>query len=144
MHIYLGADHRGFELKNHIIEWLAEQQLEYTDFGATEYDAEDDYNDFARKVAESVANNPDSFGILACGSGQGMCMQANRKIGARAALCHTAKEAIETREHNDANIVCISADNTNDHFTEIIDAFINTKPLPDERYARRCKKLDEA
>ena len=144
MHIYLGADHRGYQLKNEVIDWLVNQQFSYTDFGATEYNAEDDFNDYARKVAEAVLKNPDdSFGVLLCGSGQVMCMQANRYKGIRAALCETADAARETREHNDANVLCISADNARDHFTEILDSFLAAKPLPDERYKRRCQKLDE-
>ena len=144
MHIYLGADHRGYQLKNEVVDWLVNQQFSYTDFGAAEYNAEDDFNDYARKVAEAVLKNPDdSFGVLLCGSGQGMCMQANRYKGIRAALCETADAARETREHNDANVLCISADNARDHFTEILDSFLAAKPLPDERYKRRCQKLDE-
>ncbi len=144
MHIYLGADHRGYQLKNEVIDWLVSQQIPYTDFGATEYNAEDDYNDFSIQVAKAVAKDGEgSFGILLCGSGQGMCMQANRFKGIRAALCHTAGDATETREHNNANILCVSADNSREHFSEIIDAFLSTQPLPDERYKRRNQKLDE-
>ena len=144
MHIYLGADHRGYQLKNDVIDWLVSQQIAYTDFGATEYDAEDDFNDYAKQVAKAVQSNPaESFGILLCGSGQGMCMQANRYKGIRAALCETADGARETREHNNANILCVSADNARDHFTEILDTFLGTQPLPDAKYQRRCQKLDE-
>jgi ribose 5-phosphate isomerase B len=145
MHIYLGADHRGFQLKSEVINWLVSQQIPYTDFGATEFNAEDDYNDFAKKVAEAILHSQDeeSFGILLCGSGQGMCMQANRYKGIRAALCDSANEALETRAHNDANVLCISADNARDHFSEILDSFLDAKPLPDEKYKRRCQKLDE-
>lgn len=145
MHVYLGADHRGFQLKNDVVNWLSSQQIPYTDFGATEYDAEDDFNDYAKKVAEAILRNQDeeSYGILLCGSGQGMCMQANRYKGIRAAICHTSSEALETRGHNDANVLCISADNLKDHFTEILDSFLDAKPLPDAKYQRRCKKLDE-
>lgn len=145
MHVYLGADHRGFDLKNKVIEWLASRQITFTDFGAIEYDGDDDYNDYARKVAEAVLRNNTEghFGVLLCGSGQGMCMQANRYKGIRAALCNSSSEAYETRGHNNANVLCISADNASDHFSEILDAFLNTAPLPDGRYQRRCKKLDE-
>ena len=145
MHVYLGADHRGYQLKNDVINWLVSQQIPYTDFGATEYDAEDDFNDYAKKVAEAILRNKDeeSFGVLLCGSGQGMCMQANRYKGVRAALCNTASDAIETRGHNNANVLCISADNTRDHFSEILDSFLDSKPLPNAKYQRRCQKLDE-
>ncbi len=145
MHIYLGADHRGFQLKNDVINWLASQQIPYTDFGATEYDAEDDYNDYAKKVAEAILRNPDeeAYGVLLCGSGQGMCMQANRYKGIRAALCNTASDAFEARGHNNANVLCVSADNIRDYFSEILDSFLDGKALPDEKYQRRCRKLDE-
>lgn len=146
MHIYLGADHRGFRLKGEIINWLTSRQIPFTDFGAIEYDVEDDYNDYARKVAEAILRNPDeeAYGVLACGSGQGMCMQANRYKGIRAAICNTVSEAYETRGHNNSNVLCISADNASNHFSEILDTFLNTKALPDEKYKRRNKKLDEA
>lgn len=145
MHIFLGADHRGYKLRTDIVNWLNTLQIPYTDFGAEEYDAEDDYNDYAKKVAQALlsSDDPESYGVLLCGSGQGMCMQANRYKGIRAALCATSSEAIETRGHNNANILCISADNVQDHLFEILDSFLDTKPLPDEKYQRRCRKLDE-
>ncbi|MBR5419139.1 RpiB/LacA/LacB family sugar-phosphate isomerase [Candidatus Saccharibacteria bacterium] len=145
MHVYLGADHRGYQLKVQIINWLSSLQIPFTDFGANEFNAEDDYNDYARKVAEAILRNPgdESFGVLACGSGQGMCMQANRYKGVRAAICHDTTEAVETRGHNNANVICISADTVGNHYADILEAFFNTKPLPDERYSRRCQKLDE-
>jgi len=145
MHIYLGADHRGFELKNRIIDWLNSQSIPCTDFGATNYDAEDDYNDFAKKVAHAVLDSQetDTFGILVCGSAQGVAMQANRFKGIRAAICHSPAESTETRQHNDANILCISADAHASNFAEIIDAFLRGSPLEDPKYQRRNQKLDE-
>lgn len=144
MHIYLGADHRGIELKKDVINWLFSQMYTFTDFGANDYDAEDDYNDYAKKVALAIQEHPDgeAFGILICGSAQGMAMQANRYRGIRAAICHSAHEAIETRGHNDANILCLSA-NSNDNFNGIIDAFLDSQPLQDAKYKRRNQKLDE-
>ncbi len=145
MHVYLGADHRGFQLKTSIISWLKGRQISFTDFGANSYDAEDDYNDYAKKVAIAMTANsdPSDFGILLCGSGQGMAMQANRYKGVRAAVCDSAVEAIETRGHNNANVLCISADEHLRDYVDIINAFMSTSPLPDEKYQRRCRKLDE-
>ena len=145
MHIYLGADHRGFQLKDELMTWLTGRQIPFTDFGAMSYDAEDDYNDYAKKVAQAIINNPgpNDFGVLLCGSGQGMAMQANRYKGIRAAICHDSIEAMETRGHNDANVLCISADEDASKIYEIINAFMDTKPIPEEKYQRRCKKLDE-
>ena len=145
MHVYLGADHHGFQLKDEILAWLQGRQIPFTDFGAHEYDAEDDFNDYAKKVADAILRNPgeESFGVLLCGSGQGMAMQANRFKGIRAAICSSAMEAMETRMHNDANILCLSADENSHNYIEIINAFMDTKPLPNEKYQRRCRKLDE-
>ena len=148
MHIYLGADHRGYELKNRIADWLDSQSIPFTDFGATTFDAEDDYNDYAKQVAITIRKNsskPDIFGILICGSAQGVAMQANRFKGVRAAICHSAAEAQETRSHNDANILCLSADSLQDrtNFQDIIPSFLYTAPLEAPKYQRRKKKLDE-
>ena len=145
MHVYLGADHRGFRLKDEILTWLQGRQVTFTDFGADKYDAEDDYNDYAKKVAIALTSNEDQddFGILLCGSGQGMAMQANRYKGVRAAICHSAIEAIEARGHNNANVLCLSADENANNYSEIINAFMTAKPIPKEKYQRRCRKLDE-
>jgi ribose 5-phosphate isomerase B len=145
MQIFLGADHRGFELKNRIAEWLQDQHIPFTDFGATTYDAEDDYNDCAKAVAHAILNNhePDTFGVLVCNSAQGVSMQANRFKGIRAAICHNPNECIETRGHNDANVLCIAADQHENDFAEIINTFIHSSPLPDPKYQRRKQKLDE-
>lgn len=145
MHVYLGADHRGYQLKDEIISWLQGRQIPFTDFGAVSYDAEDDFNDYAKKVAIAITSNHDDndFGILLCGSGQGMAMQANRYKGVRAAICDSAIEAMETRGHNNANVLCISADENTHNYAEIIDAFMDTKPIDEEKYKRCCRKLDE-
>ena len=145
MHVYLGADHGGYQLKDEIISWLQGRQIPFTDFGAVSYDAEDDFNDYAKKVAIAITSNHDDndFGILLCGSGQGMAMQANRYKGVRAAICDSAIEAMETRGHNNANVLCISADENTHNYAEIIDAFMDTKPIDEEKYKRRCRKLDE-
>lgn len=145
MHIYLGADHRGLSLKKEVIKWLASHFYTFTDFGAIEYDAEDDYNDYAKKVVAAIQENPngDAIGVLICGSGQGMAMQANRYKGVRAALCHTAQEAIETRGHNGANVLCLGADIVGENFSPVLDAFLDSQPLPDAKYSRRKQKLDE-
>ncbi|MBO4854849.1 RpiB/LacA/LacB family sugar-phosphate isomerase [Candidatus Saccharibacteria bacterium] len=145
MQIFLGADHRGFELKNRIVNWLQSQSIPCTDFGAVSYDAEDDYNDYAKQVAHAVLDHrePGAFGILVCGSAQGVAMQANRYKGIRAAICHSPAEAVETRGHNDANILCISADQHMDDFAEIISSFLQSSPIENPKYQRRNQKLDE-
>ncbi|MBQ1564026.1 RpiB/LacA/LacB family sugar-phosphate isomerase [Candidatus Saccharibacteria bacterium] len=142
MKIFLGSDHRGFELKNAVAQFLTTLSIEIIDCGPQDFDAEDDFNDYAKAVAKNVSSNQDSFGILICGSAQGVAMQANRFKKVRAAICHSADDARETRLHNNANILCLAADKHPDYAT-IIEAFLSTMPLTEEKYLRRVKKLDE-
>lgn len=142
MKIFLGSDHRGFELKNAVAKFLTTLSIEIIDCGPQDFDAEDDFNDYAKAVAKNVSPNQDSFGILICGSAQGVAMQANRFKKVRAAICHSADDARETRLHNNANILCLAADKHPDYAT-IIEAFLSTMPLTEEKYLRRVKKLDE-
>ena len=146
MQVFLGADHRGYELKSQVINWLETESIPYTDFGAFDYDAEDDYNDYAKQVANAIleSNDLSAFGILICGSAQGVAMQANRFKGIRAAICHSAMDALETRGHNDANVLCISADQDSDKYPEIIKSFLDSTPIANPKYQRRNQKLDEA
>ena len=106
MHIAIGSDHAGFSLKREIIDLLDTQGHSYQDFGV--YDtAPSDYPDVAEVVARAVAKGSFDRGILLCGSGIGMDMAANKVHGIRAALCHDTFCAHSSREHNDANILCM-------------------------------------
>lgn len=106
MKIALASDHAGFKLKKKVAEWIKEEGYQLLDFGA--YSEERvDYPDYAYPAAESVASGVSDFGILICGSGQGMCMTANKITGIRAAHCHTVELAKLSREHNNANVVCM-------------------------------------
>ena len=108
MKVYVGADYRGFEKKQRVLGFLANKQYEVDDLGA--YDnSESDFNDPAIAVAKMVRKDRGSFGILICDSAHGMTMQANRFKGIRAAHCSTAESAKLAREHDDANILCLSA-----------------------------------
>ena len=143
MIVYLGADHRGLELKAKAQEWLADRQIPFEDFGAFEYNPEDDYNDPAIAVAKAVQQNPDSRGILFCGSSYGVCIQANRFKGIRAISGFTPELAKHARTNDDANILCLDADSQNDDYPSIIDIFLTTDFLATENYQRRSQKLDE-
>jgi ribose 5-phosphate isomerase B len=104
--IAVGADHAGFEYKQVIVEWLKRQGYQVKDFGT--HSAESvDYPDFAHPVASSVENGESACGILVCGSGNGVAIAANKHQGIRAALCWTEELAKLSRQHNDANILCI-------------------------------------
>ena len=144
MKVFVGADYRGFERKNELIKFLAESNYDVTDEGAYDYNEGDDFNDPAIKVALDVRENFGTFGILICDSAHGVTMQANRFKGVRAAHCGSSESAKLAREHDDANVLCLSA-----HFVdegamkEIVKTFLGTNFEPLERRVRRINRLDE-
>lgn len=144
MQLFLGADYRGFELKEGLMRLLAEQGYTITDEGVFEQSDGDDFNDPAIAVAKEVRETPGSFGILICDSAHGMTIQANRFRGIRAAHCANSESAKLAREHDDANVLCLSA-----HFIkkelafEIAKAFLETNFEQLERRVRRINRLDE-
>ena len=142
--IYLGSDHAGHELKLEIAAYLEEQGLEFRDLGNTINDPDDDYPDYAFPVAEAVAKEDDAFGILTCGSAQGVCMAANKVKGVRAAAVATPEEARLTREHNAANVLCLSGwERPIEDAKPIIDAFLSSEFTGEERHVRRLAKISE-
>lgn len=144
MHIYIGADYRGFEKKQLLLTFLADQHYEVTDCGAYELEQGDDFNDPAVAVSKAVRENPGSFGILLCDSAHGMTIQANRFKGIRAAHCTGTGSAVLAREHDDANILCLSAHFMDlEHIQEVVTAFLTTDFDSIERRVRRINRLDE-
>lgn len=142
--IFIGADHRGFELKERLKKRLVDLGLQITDLGNDYLDSSDDYVDFAHKVADAVAENPGSFGILLCGSGAGMDMVANKIEGIRSALVFDVPRAKQAREHEDANVISLPADALDDQSAyKIVEVFLNTKFSGEQRHIRRLKKLAE-
>ena len=144
--LYLGADHRGFKLKEKIKEWLKDWGLEHQDLGNDHWDSKDDYVDFAREVAQRVAEGQGQ-GILVCGSGQGMSIVANKFPGVRSVLVWSESLARLGREHEDANVLALPAEHlSQEQVKTIIKAWLETKFLNVERYRRRLariKKLEE-
>jgi ribose 5-phosphate isomerase B len=106
--IAIGADHAGYEAKEHLRGWLAEQGHEVVDLG-TQGPASVDYPDFASRVGRAVAAGDVPLGILVCGSGIGMSIAANKIAGVRAAHCTDGYQARVARQHNDANVLCLGA-----------------------------------
>jgi ribose 5-phosphate isomerase B len=107
MKLAIGADHGGWELKKHLVDFLKkDQNIEIVDFG-TSGPGSVDYPDYGGRVAEAVANGTVDRGILICGTGIGMSMVANRYPRVRAALCHDHFTAKMSRQHNDANVLCL-------------------------------------
>ena len=144
MTIYLGADYRGFERKNSLIEFLIHKGYEVVDKGAYAYNEGDDYNDPAIEVAKEVREDFGSKGILICDSAHGVTIQANRFKGIRAAHCENAESAVLAREHDDVNVLCLSAHFMDDAtMQEIAEAFLNTSFTNVERRVRRINRLDE-
>ena len=139
--IFLASDHRGFFLKSEILS--AYQNAE--DLGPFSFNPNDDYNDFAVKIAQEILKNPGSFGILICGSAIGVSIQANRFIGIRAAIVDDEKTARLSREHNDANIICLSSEKFEKNpknAIELINIFLKTPFSNESRHIRRIQKLD--
>lgn len=138
--IFIGSDHAGFKLKQAILKAsLTPQAL--TDCGANSAESTD-YPMYAQSVCTEVLKNSDSLGILICGSGIGMSIAANRYKGIRAALCHTEKDASLSRQHNNANILVLAANTTNEaQALKMIENFIQT-PFEGGRHLRRIQQID--
>lgn len=150
MKVFLGADHRGFQLKEQLKPWLTDQGFDVIDLGADHLDPDDDYVDFAlsvaRKLAEDHHHNPvpdQSIGIGICGSGIGISIAANRLKTIRAALCVSPEHAAHARKNDHANMLSLASDHTSlEEAQEIIKVFAKTKPIRTEKYLRRVQKLD--
>lgn len=108
MKVAIGCDHGGIDLKRQVVRQLTHEQIEVLDMGCDSHDSVD-YPLFARAVCSAVLTGEADFGILLCGTGIGMSMAANRFKGIRAALCHELFTARMSREHNDANVLCLGA-----------------------------------
>jgi len=144
MTIFIAADHRGFELKNKIIEYLHEKNTRIEDLGNYQYDPQDDYPDFARKVVQAVLQNTrEFFGIVICGSGVGVSIVANRFPGIRCAVGFKKEQVVHARQNDGVNVLALPSDYIDFETTkELIDVFLQTQPKQEEKYARRIKELD--
>jgi ribose 5-phosphate isomerase B len=141
--IFIGADHKGFKLKQSLILRLGDQ-WRVTDCG-TDSTNSTDYTDYAQKVAIEVQNNPGSLGILICNTGTGMAIAANRFKGIRAIVCHDEESAFLARKNYDANVLVLSDKaNTLDSALTIIEKFTSTEfdPGENKKSIRRIKKMD--
>jgi len=138
--ISIGSDHAGFQYKKDIIAMLEEQGYDVQDYGCHD-ESSVDYPDFAHPVATKVANKEVNFGVLVCGSGNGVCITANKHEGVRAALCWTVEVAKVVRMHNDANIICMPARFVSKITAgKMLDAFIETK-FEGGRHQNRIDKI---
>lgn len=141
MNIAIGSDHAGFELKQELLNYLSTKGLTPVDMGPNSADSVD-YPDFAHKVAESVETGKCPLGILICGSGNGVCITANKHHGVRAALAWEPELASLARQHNNANIICLPARFISQETAfQIVDAYLNSE-FEGGRHANRVNKIE--
>ncbi|MEU8345803.1 ribose 5-phosphate isomerase B [Actinomadura meyerae] len=142
MRVFLGSDHAGFELKEHLVSWLKQNGHEAVDCGAFVYDAVDDYPPFVLRAAERTVAEPGTLGIVIGGSGNGEAIAANKVKGVRAALVWSEDTATLAREHNDANVIALGA---RQHdlatATRFVELFLGTAYSKEPRHTRRIRML---
>ena len=141
--IYIGADHRGYNLKEALKVYLKELNYNFEDLGAKELNPDDDYPDFALVVAKKVAENPDeNRGILICGSGVGVDIVANKIRNIRSALCFDAKQTKVNRNDDNTNVLSLPADFISESLAkEIVKTWLETPFSGLEHHARRIEKI---
>jgi len=143
MTIYIGADHRGFHLKEKLLEWLRAEGQEVVDSGNTIYDPNDDYPDFSIAVSKKVAADPGSRGLVICGSGGGVTIAANKVKGIRCTTAVHVADVKHNRMADDINVLALSADYTDfDEAKELVHAFIFVEFEAAERHVRRINKIN--
>jgi ribose 5-phosphate isomerase B len=148
MRVHLGSDHAGLELKEHLLNWLADQGHEAVDHGPFVYDALDDYPVFCLRAGEGVAadrgDGVDALGVVIGGSGNGEQMAANKVKGVRAALVWSEETAVLAREHNDANVISVGGRmHTVEDMTRFVEVFLATAYTGEERHDRRIGMLGD-
>jgi ribose 5-phosphate isomerase B len=139
MKIAVGSDHRGYEVKRRVITLLQQLGHEVTDMGPASAESVD-YPDYALQVAQAVGQKAVDRGILICGTGIGMCIAANKVAGVRAAPCHDSITAEMSRRHNDANVLCLSADLLGE---ELIDRMVRIWLQTDFEGGRHARRVDK-
>ena len=140
MKIAIASDHRGFSIKGKLLTLIPELGHEVFDMGTDSSDSVD-YPDFASKVAQAVSQKTVDRGVLICGTGMGMCIVANKYAGVRAASCHDDLTAEMSRRHNDANIMCLSADLLGDRLVNrMVEIWLKTD-FEGGRHSRRVDKI---
>jgi ribose 5-phosphate isomerase B len=139
--VALGADHAGYPLKVHVLEYLKKKGHEVIDVG-TFSEEPCDYPDFAQAVAEAVTTGKADVGVVICGSGVGACVAANKIPGVRAGLCHDTFSAHQGREDDDTNVLCMGCRVIGINLAmEVLDSFLNAKFSGLERHQRRLNKV---
>ncbi len=142
MRVVIGADHGGFGLKSELKTFAESLGHEVVDVGAHELDPADDFPDFTKGVAASVASGDTDRGIMICGSGVGASVAANKVKGIRASVCHDTYSAHQGVEHDDMNVLCLGARIVGIELArELTTAFLSATFAPEERFRRRLDKV---
>jgi ribose 5-phosphate isomerase B len=145
MKVFVGSDHNGFTIKPKLVSYLQKQGYDVIDESVGGLNLEDDYPVFARKVTADMlaSDDAEARGVLICGSGQGMCMAANRYKGIRAALGHDRESVRAARNDDDANVLCLAVRTVQDDTDfNLIDTFLRTPFAAAPRYTRRIQEMD--
>lgn len=141
--VAIGSDHGGYALKQEILKHLEARQTKYKDFGCYD-EASCDYPVYAKAVAKAILDGECELGILICGTGIGISITANKVAGIRAALCTDCFSAEATRQHNNANILCLGGRVVGSGLAcKIVDTFLDTPFSNDERHIRRIHLIEE-
>lgn len=145
MLIYIGADHRGFQLKESLKKFLKERNYEVVDVGNVEYNENDDYPDFAKATAQAISEDfLNRRGIVICGSGVGVDVVANKFDGVRSALVNNAEQAKLSRRDDNTNVLALAAEFINKKEAEkILTVWLETPFSGAEKYKRRLTKINE-
>jgi ribose 5-phosphate isomerase B len=148
MRVHLGSDHAGLELKEHLLNWLADEGYEVVDHGPFLYDAEDDYPVFCLRCADAVAadqqDGQQAVGVVIGGSGNGEQIAANKVMGIRAALAWSEETAELARLHNDANVLSVGGRmHTIEDMTRFVKVFLTTDYSGEPRHTRRIEMLTD-
>lgn len=146
MKVYIGSDHNGFNLKKEFLKYLQRVGYDAVDNGSEKLDPNDDFPVFTQKVVHDMlqSDDPEPMGILICGSGQGMCMAANRFKGIRAALGYDMESVRSARNDDDANVLCLPAKTLQaDETNVLVETFLNTKFAGASRFKRRIHEMDQ-
>lgn len=143
MKVFIGADHRGFDLKQQLVPWLQKERYDVVDCGNSKLDPLDDFPDFSFAVADKLAADlSTSLGIIICGSGGGVTIAANKVKGIRCATASQLEEVKHNRTNNDVNMIALAADHTPlPQAKELVTAFLETKFSGGEKYKRRIAKI---
>ena len=146
MKIYVGADHQGFHMREGLLSYLKQQGYDVIDEGDATLKPDDDYPQFAGRVTSALlaSGDDEARGILLCGSGQGMCIAANRRKGIRACLGYNDKAARSARNDDDSNVLCLPAASLkHEEMLQIVETWLKTPFSAAPRFVRRNKELDE-